>query len=140
VTAVPSFDVPGPLALDIDGTITDDPVYFSRLAHATRKQGQPLHIVSSRSPVGERDTRIELADLNVPFDFLYLLPDFGKPIVRCPYADLSWYDQYLWQKLEYCLEQGVRWFYEDDPRVLSLFSKYAPHININHGWPNARAT
>lgn len=127
--------------MDIDGTITDSPEFFSQLARTVRARGQAVHVVSSRSPLGEGDTRKELSDLNIPYDFLYLLPDFGKKIVRCPHAELSWYDQYLWQKLEYCMEHGIRSYYDDDPKVLSLFGRYAPYIRTNHAWAkDMRAT
>jgi hypothetical protein len=140
MNALPSMpaDRPGALGLDIDGTITEHPKYFARLARAFRDRGQPVHVVSSRSPIGEADTLKELAELGIPYDFLYLLPDFGKPIPQCPHGELSWYEQYLWQKLAYCQAHDVTAFYDDDPRVLTLFARYAPHIRTNEAWPGAR--
>ena len=119
------LDRDGPIGLDIDGTITADPAYFSALARSVRATGNLVHVVSSRSPAGEAETRKELKELGVAYDHLYLLPDFGKKIARCPHRELAWYDQYLWQKLEYCLAHEIRVFYDDDPRVHSLFTRYA---------------
>ena len=141
MSAVPSlpFNVTGPIGLDMDGTITGYPEYFSALARSVRVTGNLVHVVSSRSPTGEAETRKELKELGLAYDYLYLLPDFGKKITRCPHRELAWYDQYLWQKLEYCAAHEIRVFYDDDPRVLSLFARYASHdIQTNPEWPAAR--
>ena len=130
-----AVDVTGPLGLDMDGTITADPVFFARLARIVRGRGQAVHVVTSRSPLGAAETRQELAGLGLAFDFLYLLPDFGKPIRRCPHLGLSWYEQYLWQKVEYSLAHGIRSFFDGDPKVLALFARHAPQIRLNPGWP-----
>lgn len=130
-----AVEVPGPLGLDMDGTITAHPAFFARLARSVRGRGQAVHVVTSRSPLGEAETREELAGLGMVFDFLHLLPDFGKPIPRCPHPALSWYEQYLWQKVEYSLAHGIRSFFDDDPKVLALFDRHAPQIRLNPGWP-----
>lgn len=127
-------EVPGPIGLDMDGTITADPAFFARLARFVRERGQAVHVVTSRSPLGEAETRQELAGLGLAVDFLYPLPDFGKPIPRCPHPALSWYEQYLWQKVEYSLAHGIRSFFDDDPKVLALFVRHAPQIRLNPGW------
>jgi hypothetical protein len=119
----------------MDGTITADPVFFARLARSVRGRRQAVHVVTSRSPLGEAKTRQELAGIGLAFDFLYLLPDFGKPIPRCPHRALSWYEQYQWQKVEYCLAHGIRSFFDDDPKVLAHFARHAPQIRLNPGWP-----
>ena len=120
----------------MDGTITADPVFFARLARIVRGRGQAVHVVTSRSPLGVVETRQELAGLGLEFDSLYLLPDFGKPIRRCPQRALSWYEQYLWQKVEYSLAHGINSFFDDDPKVLALFARHAPQIRLNPGWPH----
>ncbi len=132
-------EVPGPLGLDVDGTITANPVFFARLARTVRGRGQVVHVVTSRSPLGEAETRQELAGLGLAYDFLYLLPDFGKSIPRCPRPALSWYEQYLWQKVEYCLAHRIQSFYDDDPKVLALFARHAPQIRLNPGWPSRKS-
>ena len=126
---------PAPLGLDIDGIITANPVFFAQLARIVRGRGQAVHVVTSRSPLGEAETRQELAGIGLAVDFLYLLPDFGKPIPRCPHRALSWYEQYKWQKVEYCLAHGIRSFFDDDPKVLAHFARHAPQIRLNPGWP-----
>ncbi len=132
-------EVPGPLGLDMDGTITANPVFFAQLARIVRGRGQAVYVVTSRSPLGEAETRQELAGLGLAYDFLHLLPDFGKPIPRCQHAGLAWYEQYLWQKVEYSLAHGIRSFYDDDPKVLALFAGHAPAIRLNPGWPRRDA-
>lgn len=134
-----AVEVPGPLGLDMDGTITADPAFFARLARTVRARGQAVHVVTSRSPLGEDETREELAGLRIAFNRLYLLPDFGQPIPRCPHRTLSWYGQYLWQKVEYCQAHGILSFYDDDPKVLALFARLAPQIRLNPGWPRQDA-
>ena len=132
-------EVPGPLGLDIDGIITANPVFFAQLARIVRGRGQAVHVVTSRSPLGAAETRQELAGLGLAYDCLYLLPDFGKPIPRCPCPALTWYEQYLWQKVGYCLAHRIRSFYDDDPKVLALFARHAPAIRLNPGWPRRDA-
>lgn len=122
------------VGLDIDGTITENPRFFTQLARTTRAAGHAVHVVSSRSPSGASETREELRHLGLEFDHLFLLPDFGGAITACPHPDLSWYERYLWQKVNYCHDRNLGVFYDDDPRVLALFARFAPDIQINTGW------
>ena len=44
------------LGLDIDGTITADPMFFRERAAAVIKGGGQVHVVSSRSPEARVET------------------------------------------------------------------------------------
>jgi len=44
------------LGLDIDGTITADPVFFRERAAAVIANGDEVHVVSSRSPEARLET------------------------------------------------------------------------------------
>lgn len=123
------------LGLDIDGTITAHPRHFAQLALACRRGGGKIHVVSSRSPEGRRETLQELRQLGICFDALWLLPDVLAAQESCPHGRLSWYQRFVWQKIDYALENGLALFYDDDPVVIDLFGQFAPDIVVNRDWP-----
>ena len=118
------------LAIDIDDTITALPELFSAI---TKSQAvKKVIIVSSRSNLPEvrKTTRRELADLGIEYDSLYLLDTYEKAPSRCPHDDLDWHQKYLWQKVEICLKENIDIVFEDDLKVLSLFKRFAPHVQL----------
>jgi hypothetical protein len=122
------------LGLDIDGVITTSPDYFAFLSSQWRNNGGRVHIVSSPSdrPDVIQATREELSLFGITYDYLYLLPSIEAAQVRCPQNNLDWYQKYLWQKVAYCLENNIEYFYDDDTKVIELFKSPAPQINIFH--------
>jgi hypothetical protein len=122
------------LGLDIDGVITACPEFFSSLSNRWVAAGRQVHIVSSRSDQMEarQATINELRALGIMYDRLYLLPSIEIAKQRCLHANLDWYQKYIWQKVEYCLKQGIGIFYDDDEKVVELFRLYAPGIQIVH--------
>jgi hypothetical protein len=68
--------------------------------------------------------------LHVRCDELHLLDDTPAARERCPHPDLDWYQKYLWQKVEICLREKIDAVFEDDPKVVALFKRYAPQIVI----------
>ncbi len=121
------------VALDIDGTITEKPEFFSLLSRAVRREGGMVIVVTSRlgTPEAEKETRKELLAWKIEFDELIFLPPAGDPRrLTCPHEGLDWYEKYLWQKVKVCLDRGVDLVFEDDPKVISIFEKYAPAIRV----------
>lgn len=117
------------LALDIDGTITAHPDYFSELTRQVQAAGGNVHIVSSRSPTPEayRVTESELAGYGIIFDTIHFIPEMGQEVAGAP-GELDWYRKYLWQKIDYCRQNGIDVCYDDDEIVIELFEAYAKEI------------
>lgn len=120
------------ICLDIDKTITKAPKFFSFLTQAVKKAGGKVYIISTRTadPVVYDDTRFELKGYGIQYDDLYLLPYDESIKTTCPHEDLDWFQKYLWQKVEYCLDNNVEVYFDDDTKVLELFQKYAPGIQL----------
>ena len=118
------------IGLDIDGTITAKPEAFARLSRRVKDEGGEVHVISSRSPMSEHETRLELKCLGIVFDELYLLPNFGSRLIRGP-DHLDWYSKYLWQKVEYAINNNIEEMHDDDQRVVALFQSYAVRIRLN---------
>ncbi|MCC5828118.1 MAG: hypothetical protein JJU36_01600 [Phycisphaeraceae bacterium] len=74
------------IGLDINGTITECPEFFSLLSHALRQAGHRVFIVTYRDPDITDCTRQELEEYGVSFDDIYFprdeehLPDFKARI------------------------------------------------------------
>jgi hypothetical protein len=50
----------------------------------------------------------------------------------CPYEDLDWQDQYLWQKVAYAKAAGVATeHHDDDDKVIAVFKRFAPEIRMD---------
>ena len=116
------------IGLDIDDTITVAPVMYSELTRLCRQLGAEIHIVTSRSEAARAETIQELDQYGVVFDFLHFIGDMSTAKSECPHSELDWYQSYLWQKVAYALDNELTQFVDDDPRVLSLFAEYAPHV------------
>jgi hypothetical protein len=120
------------LGLDIDGTITRAPEFFSLLSRSTRRQRGKVHVVSSRSdePDVRAATLIELAEYGIELDALYLLPDKNIAQTTCPHAALDWYQKFIWQKVDYSLKHDIHVFFDDEEKVLELFARYAADTRV----------
>lgn len=120
------------IALDIDGTITRRPEFFAVMSQAVRASGGKVYIVTSRSNTDDvrSQTRLELKSYGVQYDDLITIPDSAQDRIPCPHSDLDWYQQYLWQKVSVCMDSDVAVVFEDDPKVIELFGKYATSIQV----------
>lgn len=119
------------ISLDIDDTITAYPEYFSKLSHQAYAQGGTVVIISSRMDTLEIrvETELDLAGYGIRYDALYLFKSMDD-MPECPLDELDWQDQYLWQKVAYAEATGVAVHYDDDDKVLALFRKYAPEVEV----------
>lgn len=119
------------IGLDIDDTITADSEYFVALSNLIYAQGGKVVIISSRMDIPEirSETKIELASYGIRYDALYLFKSMDD-MPECPHEELDWQDQYLWQKVAFARSTGVSVHYDDDDRVLDLFRKYVPEIEV----------
>ena len=116
------------LGLDIDGTITADPVFFRERAAAVITNGGEVHVVSSRSPEARLETVTELSELGIRYSTLHLLPHISAAQWLCPHRELDWYQKHMWLKVAYATEYRLECFVDDDPKVLPLFDRYARGI------------
>lgn len=121
----------GAIGLDIDDTITAYPEFFTRLSIYAFSQAQKVIIISSRTDTPEirSETELELSGYGIQYDALYLFQSMDE-MSEYPHDELDWQDQYLWQKVAYAKAAGVSVHYDDDDRVLALFKKYAPDIEV----------
>jgi hypothetical protein len=115
------------LGLDIDGTITLDPIFFAKICREVLRGGE-VHIVSSRSQEALKETVKELAELGITYTTVYLLARMSEAQIICPHAELDWYQRHQWLKVDYAIANGLTHFVDDDPKVLSLFNRFAPSI------------
>jgi len=120
------------IALDIDGTISERPEFFAVLSRAVRSAGGKVYVITSRTKTRDVETltRRELKSYGVEFDALHIIPDAPQDRIPCPHSGLDWYQQYLWQKVVVCLTHNVSIVFEDDPKVIDLFKKHAPEIQV----------
>ena len=61
------------IGIDIDGTITLDPDFYSAFTRDCKRSGVIIHIVSARPPESRADTEAELCELEIVYDELHLL-------------------------------------------------------------------
>jgi hypothetical protein len=118
------------LGLDIDDTITADPAGFARIAERVLAGSGEVHVVTSRSAQGRKETIAELADYGLRYDKLYFLPPMSMANLVCPLPQLDWYSKFLWCKLDYAQARGLECFVDDDDRVGRLFRELAPEIRF----------
>ncbi len=116
------------LALDIDGTITADPVFFVRCSQDVLRAGGEVHVVSTRSPEARAETLQELRELGIKFSHLHLIPHMSSAQDLCPHTSLDWFQRHLWLKVDYALRNSLTHFVDDDPKVLGLLARFAPLI------------
>ena len=118
------------IGIDIDGTITAYPEFFSEFSSNIKKNKGLVHIISSRTdyPLVLRETKKELESLRISYDHIYLLPNITIAEKVCPHGDLDWYQKYIWQKVNFCVNRGIGIFFDDEDKVIELFNRYAPEI------------
>ncbi|MGB3082074.1 MAG: hypothetical protein WBB86_03685 [Candidatus Omnitrophota bacterium] len=120
------------IGLDVDDTIMRQPVFFSLLSHAAKEKGHRIHVVTTR-PDTDFDRQRTLDDLNssgVVYDTIHHLPKQEGEVDNCPHAELDDYQKFVWQKIEYCLDEGIDIFFDDDDRLIPLFKRFAPEIQV----------
>ena len=120
------------LYLDIDDTITADPVFFSKISHRVSACAGEVHVVSSRSQEAMPQTRAEIDAYGIVYSSIFLLPSLSEAQVLCPHHDLDWYQKHLWLKIHYAIASGITHAVDDDQRVLSLFTRYAQGVRTIH--------
>lgn len=118
------------IGIDIDGTITLDPAFFSSFASRCLEKGIRVHIVSARPPDSRVETEAELWELEVDYNELYLLPPMEEAIKLCPHDEIEWFHRHFWLKVDYALRQRLTHFVDDNEHVIELFRIYAPEICI----------
>ena len=112
-------------SFDIDDTITAAPEHFANLSKETYAQGGRVVIITSRldEPAIRASTVDELAGYGIRYDELYMFRTFDD-MPACPHGELDWYSQYLWQKVAYAKQARVIEHYDDDIKVIELFTKH----------------
>jgi hypothetical protein len=118
------------IGIDIDGTITLDPAFYSKFTHDCRRSGIIVHIVSARPPDSRAETEAELRELEIVYDELHLLPTMEEAITLCPHGEIEWFHRHFWMKIDYSVRRGLSHFVDDNERVLQLFHTYAPEIIV----------
>ena len=120
------------VGLDIDGTITANPSYFSALTERVYAEGGSVIVITSRLDIGYNKmiTIAELKELSIRHDILHLARPHEEVEDPCPYPDLDLYQQYLWQKVHHAINERLDVFYEDEDKVIELFKSYVPDIEI----------
>lgn len=118
------------IGIDIDGTITLDPTFYSAFTCDCKRRNILVHIVSARPPESRAETEAELRELDIVFDELHLLPPMEEAITLCPYSEIEWFDRHAWMKIDYAVRKGLSHFVDDNERVLRLFRAYAPQITL----------
>ena len=120
------------IGLDVDDTIMRQPVFFSLLSHAAEEKGHEVHVVTTR-PRTDFDFHRTLDDLksaNIAYDTTYHLPKQEGQVDNCPHEDLDDYQKFIWQKIKYCRDEGIDIFFDDDDRLIPLFKRFAPEIQV----------
>ncbi|OGS20959.1 MAG: hypothetical protein A2252_04515 [Elusimicrobia bacterium RIFOXYA2_FULL_39_19] len=122
------------IGIDIDDTITAMPEFFKVLTEAFARKGHQVHIVTSRTETEEsrRITEAELSELGIKYNHLHFIPSQTVAERVCPHRELDWYNKYLWQKVAYCLQNDILVYFDDDPKVVTLFRKFASKIKVLH--------
>ena len=120
------------IGLDIDGTITAYPEYFSELSQKIYDDGGSVIVITSRVDIGYNRmlTSDELKGLSIRYDYLHLFQPVDDINDLCPHKELDWYQQYLWQKVHHAINEKLDVYYEDEDRVLELFRGYAPELKV----------
>jgi hypothetical protein len=120
------------VGIDIDDTITACVPLFRILTKSVKDAGGEVHIISSRSDTPEvlRATKDELDCLKISYDYIFLLPDRVVAEKVCLHRELDWYQKFIWQKVQYCKDKKVSLYFDDEGKVIELFQKYAPEIQL----------
>ena len=123
-------DATAVIGIDIDGTITLDPAFYSAFTRNCKRSNIVVHIVSARPPESRVETEAELQELDIVFDELHLLPSMEEAITLCPHSEIEWFDRHAWMKIDYAVRKELSHFVDDNERVLRLFRSYAPQVTL----------
>jgi len=120
------------ICFDVDGTITENPEFFSLLSHAVKASGGKVFVITSRTYTPEtiEATRKELNELRIIYDCLYMLHNQVEADRICPFNDLDWYQRFIFQKTVYCKTNQVDIYFDDEVKVIDLFRKYLPGVQV----------
>ena len=126
------------IGLDIDGTISAYPEYYSALSRTVISNGGRVVVISSRREDSRGVTKAQLDEWSITYDSLYLFLPYDEVEHLAPAGVTDWYERYLWQKIDYASSENLTSFHDDEPKVISLFQMYRPEIRIieagNGGW------
>jgi uncharacterized HAD superfamily protein len=83
------------VALDIDGTISEQPEFFAVLSSALRAAGHQVLVLTYRDPTRVEAARVQLADWRVEFDDLVIADSLESkgPLCAAHGVDLFFDDQ-----------------------------------------------
>ena len=120
------------VCFDVDGTITENPEFFSLLSRAIRDSNGRVHVVTSRTRTPEtmEATKRELNEMGIVYDHLYMLHDQAEADRICPFNDLDWYQRFIFQKTVYCKANQVDVYFDDENKVIDLFRRFLPEIQV----------
>ncbi|MEW5896039.1 MAG: hypothetical protein AB1650_09845 [Candidatus Omnitrophota bacterium] len=121
------------LGLDYDDTITRSPEFFRVLTGAVREAGGTSHLVSSRPDTKEsRDNTMRGLDAyGIRIDkFGFFRHSLEEMADICPHQELDPDKKWLWQKIEYCAEHDINIFFDDNEKVIELFSEFLPNVMV----------
>ena len=114
------------IALDIDGTITQHPRFFTELSHK-----HDIIIVTSRPNTedSQNETKALLADIGISYRHIYYcdweaVDDEKKP------SELEGADRLLYQKVIACQREKADALFDDDQNVIRLIKKYLPSTAV----------
>ncbi|MEA3489487.1 MAG: hypothetical protein U9R44_03975 [Candidatus Omnitrophota bacterium] len=122
------------VGIDVDDTILRTPELFSVLSRALKDNGHEVYIVTTRPRTGldRKRTLDDLSRCDVVYDVIYHLPKQEGEVDDCPHEGLDDYQKFVWQKVRYCREKGIDIFFDDDSRLIEVFKRYAPEIQVFH--------
>lgn len=120
------------LGLDVDGTISGNPGFFSELSVRCRASGGQVHIVTSRTELARHETALELTQWGIAYQHLHFIPPMSEAERLFPLPDLDWYGRYLYGKVAYAIEWKLTHFVDDDFKVRQLFEDHAPGVVFVH--------
>jgi len=120
------------VCFDVDGTITENPEFFRLLSHTVKDSGGQVFIITSRTRTLEtmEATKKELSELGIVYDRLHMLHNQAEADKVCPFDDLDWYQRFILQKVAYCKENHVSIYFDDETKVVELFRRFLPEVNI----------
>ncbi len=120
------------IAIDIDDTLTSNPPFFALLSKVVIGDGGKVIIISSRPKLSETFLLTErlLKEYGVMYNMLVLIDSPAIAKETCPHADLDWWGKYIWQKVDICQKEKVEIVFEDDEKVIALFKRFAPEIQV----------
>jgi hypothetical protein len=75
-------------------------------------------------------TKKELNSIGIMYDHLYMLPSQKEAEEMCPFRELDWYEQYIFQKTVYCKANRVDVYFDDEEKAIRLFKRFLPEIQV----------